>query len=82
MSRWLASGNFDYLLWIDADAVLVDFTRDVIQQLIQEHPHAHMVVCREPRDAQGFEVMNSGTVLVKNSEWSREFLHLWVSHPR
>ena len=82
MSRWLASGNFDYLLWIDADAVLVDFTRDVIQQLIQEHPHAHMVVCREPLDAQGFEVMNSGTVLVKNSEWSREFLHLWVSHPR
>jgi hypothetical protein len=52
MSRWFSSGKFDYLLWMDADAVLVEFEEDAVQQLLRLHPHAHLIVCREPRDAQ------------------------------
>ena len=44
--------SFEYLLWIDADAVLVDVEGDAVRRLIDEYPEAHLVACREPRDAQ------------------------------
>jgi hypothetical protein len=44
--------RFEYLLWMDADAVLVDVEGDAVRRLIDEYPEAHLVACREPRDAQ------------------------------
>lgn len=65
-----------YIMWLDADLIVVnvDFS---VQSLFAEYPDAHILMSKDKVDAPF--VGNSGCIIVKVSEWSREFLKLWWS---
>eukprot|EP01031_Cornospumella_fuschlensis_P034412 gene34412-41651_t len=64
--------NVEYLVWIDADAIILDFSLD-IQQQAASHPEADVIVSADIR--QG--LMNSGFMVIRNTPWSRLFLQQW-----
>lgn len=60
----------DYVLFLDADAVFVDFENSIENFIIENKD----IVCT--RD-HGPSVMNAGVILFKNTEWVRMFLREW-----
>ncbi|KAK3277215.1 hypothetical protein CYMTET_14773 [Cymbomonas tetramitiformis] len=81
----IQSGDYDYVVWLDADAVFVDFSHDTVGALIaahmgERHPGMHLVVCREPADVSEPSVVNSGTIVLRSSAWSLDFLSEWWNH--
>lgn len=66
--------ELDYVMWIDADAVIMDVNMQ-IEAIMADHPHADIVVSSE--HAGSSTLINSGIVIVRNSEWSRAFLRQW-----
>lgn len=69
--RWipeLFADGFDFVFWLDADALFLRFDRDV-RELIQKGKDLYMV-----RHSYGGRVVpNTGVLLVRNCTWSREF---------
>lgn len=65
---------YDYVLWVDADLVIIDMNFDV-RKLISTSAHADIWVSAE--SAGSSTLINSGSILVKNSEFSRAFLIDW-----
>lgn len=66
--------NLDYILWVDADMIFLDMSMR-IEQIAAAFPHAHMIVSAEHTGST--TLINSGSILVKNSKWARKFLHDW-----
>jgi hypothetical protein len=64
----LLDEGFDFVFWLDADALFLRFDRDV-RELIQEGKDLYMV--RHAYD--GKVVPNTGVMLVRNCAWSRRF---------
>jgi hypothetical protein len=61
----------DWFLWVDCDALIARFdlsVNDVLSDL-NANPQHHIVVAEDP-----YTEFNSGVMLVRNSEWSRD---LW-----
>lgn len=67
----LGIGNFDYILFLDADAVFSDFNKN-IEDFIDEN---YNIVFAE--DIGHHSSMNTGVFLVKNNEWTKNFLNIW-----
>lgn len=66
----------EYLLWVDADMIVLDLGLR-LEQVAAEHPNAHILISAE--HAGSSTLINSGAVLVRNTEWSRKFLSEWWS---
>lgn len=69
---WAA--QLDYLVWMDADAVVLDWGLR-IEALAARYPQAHLLVSAE--HAGSTTMMNSGVIIVRNSLWTRQVLSLW-----
>ena len=67
----LDTNNFDYILFLDADAVISDFNQN-IEDFIDG---SYNMIFGE--DVGSHSSMNTGVFLVKNSEWSKNFLNTW-----
>ena len=67
----LDTNNFDYILFLDADAVISDFNQN-IEDFIDG---SYNMIFGE--DVGSHSSMNTGVFLVKNSEWSKNFLDIW-----
>jgi hypothetical protein len=67
----LDTNNFDYILFLDADAVISDFNQN-IEDFIDG---GYNMIFGE--DVGFHSSMNTGVFLVKNSEWSKNFLNTW-----
>lgn len=65
-----------YIMWLDADLIVVNVDFNV-QGLFAQYPDAHVLMSKDKVDAPF--VGNSGCIIVKVTEWSREFLKLWWS---
>jgi len=63
--------NPEYILFLDADAVVSDFNQN-IEDFIDEN---YDMVFTE--DVGHHSAMNAGVFILKNSEWSRSFLKTW-----
>lgn len=63
--------NIDYLVVIDADLIVIDFSLD-IGSVTSSHPDGHLFMSRDASD-----IANSGFFIVKNSQWSRDFFSNW-----
>jgi len=63
--------NPDYVLFLDADAVICDDTQN-IEDFIDENYDAVLA-----KDYSEHSLMNAGVILLKNSEWSKDFLNKW-----
>jgi hypothetical protein len=65
--------GFDFVFWLDADALFLRFDRD-IRELIQHGKDLYMV--RHAYDSK--VVPNTGVMLARNCRWSREFFRsMW-----
>lgn len=67
----LEKHNPDYVLFLDIDAVVVDFTQ-TIETFIS---HTHDITFTQ--DFSGHSRMNAGVFLLKNTNWAKHFLKLW-----
>jgi hypothetical protein len=59
--------KYKYLVWIDADAIIVNFNIN-INQFILENPHADLLVCWDIFSHK--ECFNSGIMIIKNTDWA------------
>ena len=62
-----------YIMWIDSDAIVLDFELNIEEIFEIQYPHAHILMSADIR--QG--LVNSGIVLLRNSPYTRQFLSLW-----
>ena len=69
--------NLDWIVWLDADAIILDMNMH-IEKVAASRPNAHILMSAE--HAGSSTLVNSGTIIVKNSEWSRRFLHMWWTY--
>ena len=67
----LNTNNFDYILFLDADAIFSDFNQN-IEDFIDSN---YDMVFAE--DVGHHSSMNTGVFLSKNSEWTKNFLTIW-----
>lgn len=63
--------GYDYVMWLDADFIFADFDFR-IESLVEMHPTAHIIA-----SAGTHSIINSGSLIVRNSKWARQFLHKW-----
>mmetsp|Transcript_15465 Transcript_15465/g.25748 ORF Transcript_15465/g.25748 Transcript_15465/m.25748 type:complete len:649 (+) Transcript_15465:44-1990(+) len=71
-SGWLNS--VDYVVWMDADLIVLDQKFD-IRKIIAEYSKSDIIISSERHAETG--VANTGCFIMKNSAWSRDFLHDW-----
>ncbi len=64
--------NVEFIVWIDADAIVLDLGFS-IESVGEQFPHAHFLASADIR--QGY--INSGFLILRNSEWTRRFLQDW-----
>jgi hypothetical protein len=72
VSGWAKSS--DYILWLDSDFIFLDLGMK-IELISQAYPDSHVIMSEDVDLALG--IANTGFVLVKNSDWSRQFLSAW-----
>jgi hypothetical protein len=66
--------DLDYVVWIDADIIILDMGLR-LELVAADNADADFLVSAE--HAGSTTLINSGTVMVKNSAWSRRFLQDW-----
>ena len=64
----------DYVVWLDSDLIMLDFSMN-ISEITRENKQYDIIISRDPRIENG--IANSGFFIVKNSDWSKEFLQSW-----
>ena len=69
--------DLDYIMWIDADLIFLDLNLR-LEQIAALNPTAHIIVSAE--HAGSTTMINSGSVLVRNTAWSRDFLNKWWNY--
>lgn len=69
--------DLNYIMWVDADLVIMDMGLR-LEKVAAEYPLAHILLSAE--HAGSSTLMNSGAVIIKNSEWARKFLREWWSY--
>jgi ubiquinone/menaquinone biosynthesis C-methylase UbiE len=63
--------NPEYILFMDIDAIISDFNKN-IEDYIDENYNLVFT-----RDVSSHSVANAGVFIIKNSDWSKEFLNRW-----
>ncbi len=63
----------DYLVWIDADVVILDVNFK-IENIINKFPKANIIM-----SADVSAIANTGFIIIKNNKWSINFLHNWYN---
>jgi hypothetical protein len=70
-------------MWMDADLIITDMGYSM-EDIIRTHAHdddTHIIISSERHAATG--VANTGCFLIRNSQWSRDFLaHWWENYDR
>ena len=78
--------HLEYILWLDADAIVVHFDSDLVGRLIarldleQEMMIGGELIPAADGVASSL-VSNTGTMLLRVSDWSESFLQAWWRHP-
>jgi len=73
----LLDQGYDYVLWLDADAMFVRFDRNIAEVITGKHD-LYLAQHDHPSFAP-IKVPNTGVMLVRNSPWSRMlFYRLWT----
>ena len=71
--RQLFASHYDYVFWIDADAIFVDCGRNIADE-IEEDKELYLV----KHNIDSKEIPNTGVILIRNSEWSHNLLsQIW-----
>ncbi|KAK3258605.1 hypothetical protein CYMTET_32357 [Cymbomonas tetramitiformis] len=76
----LGGRGYDYALWIDADAILYEHEHDVVAALLAEYVTADLLFCRGGVNGLRPNLVNTGTIVARNTAWTAQFLEAWDSH--
>ncbi|CAE7745138.1 unnamed protein product [Symbiodinium sp. CCMP2456] len=71
-----------WIAYLDADAVLVDFSKDALADVVRAHAtkETRLMVSRGELIGPGTSSMfNSGFLLVRQHPWAYDFVQLWLS---
>jgi hypothetical protein len=68
--------DFDYVVWLDADLAVVDWTLS-IERLVEAFPDHDLLLSAEYHAETG--VANTGSIIAKNTAWTQSFLQQWWS---
>ncbi len=60
------------IVWIDSDAVILDFSF-AVERILKDYPTADFIASADIK----LGLINTGMLIIRNSEWSRNFLHRW-----
>jgi hypothetical protein len=72
----LLDKGYNYVLWLDADAMFVRFDRDIAEVITGKHD---LYLAQHDHPAHQTKVPNTGVMLVRNSLWSHTlFRKLWT----
>ena len=71
ISGW--AKDADFIAWLDADAIILDLGLRLEAVMEEQHPDADFLASADIR--QGY--INSGMLLLRNTEWTRTFLSRW-----
>ena len=71
VQRLLREEQCSWVLWLDADAVIMNSEKR-IEEILPSDPTKHLIVTAD--DGGGF---NAGVWIIHNSEWSSQFLQEW-----
>ena len=63
-----------YFVWLDADLIFIDMELS-LESIVKEYSNYDIIISAERHAATG--VANTGTIVVKNTEWSRDFFEIW-----
>ena len=74
----LAPSPPDFVVWLDSDAVFVDFSLQRLLTLINKYPRASMIFSRD-LEAWGNGPFNAGCFILKNSQTSIAILRQWTA---
>ena len=65
--------TYEYVFWVDADAIIVDLDRDLLAEVGSED--SDIWFARHPQDRDpSATVLNAGVFVVRSSDWSRRLL--------
>jgi len=68
------NNKYDYILWIDADAIIIDFNIK-IEYFIKRSLGRDILIAE---DMNPCCLINAGVILIKNTDWSKEcFKQVW-----
>lgn len=65
----------DYLVWVDADALVIDHVVE-LSSFVERSGGADLIIGEDVADT---DWLNTGVVLLRATEWSRDLLALWWS---
>eukprot|EP01031_Cornospumella_fuschlensis_P041259 gene41259-50356_t len=68
--------DYEYVTWVDADLVILDFSLDLVALANQYHT-ADVIMSKDKATAPF--IGNTGLIIIRNTNWSIEFLQKWWS---
>ena len=75
----LNTSNYDYIMYMDLDAVFNDFNHS-IGQLLEAAGDYDMYICQDIGFSNKINsLLNTGCFIIKNSDWSRQFIKTWLN---
>jgi hypothetical protein len=76
LNKLLDTDMYDYIFWIDADAFFNNF--DIGIQKIISDSKKDLIICDDIANSGRKDTLNSGTFIVKTTDWSKDFFKkLW-----
>jgi tetratricopeptide (TPR) repeat protein len=72
ISSW--GSDIEYFMWVDSDVIFLDINLR-IEDFFSRYPQAHMIMSAESAGSK--TLVNTGTIMVRKSSWSEEFLAEW-----
>lgn len=80
VDKVLNSGKYHYVFWIDSDAYF-NLQLKRLEDVIEIDPAIDLYICDDLVNSNAKCLVNTGTFLLRNSSWSRNFMRKWWNHP-
>lgn len=77
MLETLAKGSYDYMVWVDADAFFYPDAGD-IREVIEAHNDSDFIFSMDVHGTADRDI-NTGLMIVRNSEYAKAFLSRWAT---
>ena len=69
----LNTNNYDYVLWIDADACFVKHSKLRLDDILEHHNDKDILFSSDNNSNENIPI-NTGVMILKNTQYSRQFL--------
>ena len=71
--------DYDYIFWIDSDAFFNNFNKS-LDSIIDKYTDKDIIICDDIPNSGKKNTINTGTMFIKCSEWSKQFCNEWFNY--